>query len=60
MTVEFIGGDLDGYCTLMDDGRALREVTVDGAVYGCIDTCVTKDDVYLLYAYIEDVGATQD
>ena len=26
MTVEFLGGALDGYCTLMDDGRALRTI----------------------------------
>jgi hypothetical protein len=54
MTVEFVGGPLDGYTTtLLSHNALLREVVIDGDLYGWLDMYETRDDVYLLYGHIE-------
>ena len=54
MTVEFVGGPLDGHeTTLLSHNALLKEVVVDGDVYGILDMWEGKDDMYLLYGHIE-------
>lgn len=54
MTVEFVGGPLDGHeTTLLSHNALLKEVVVDGDTYGILDMWEGKDDMYLLYGHIE-------
>jgi hypothetical protein len=54
MTVEFVGGPLDGHqTTLLSHNALLKEVVVDGDTYGILDMYESRDDMYLLYGHIE-------
>ena len=54
MTVEFVGGPLDGHqTTLLSHNALMKEVCIEGDLYGFIDMWEGKDDMYLLYGHIE-------
>ena len=53
--VEWIDHPTCDFCVSSVDALR-REVTVTGRVYGLLDLYITKDQVYALYAYIEDAA----
>lgn len=54
--VEFVGGAYDGVTIEIQHNAALREVTVQGSVYGLLLLRECRDQLYLLYGHIEDAA----